>query len=176
MIGMGEIFNDEFKIAISPFGRTTYLMVMYLIYMILSTILLLNLLIAMMNDSYESMLEQQGVTWRVESVQLVVDIEKTVPILSTLLSSIAFRKNPLLILARIAGQCKTASDELYTESNVRLMDEFNVNVEEMWFISLPKERVRETLIDMNETKCCAIQDVKEKLSAIEQSMNSEFVH
>ena len=72
----------------------------------------------------------------------------------------------MLILARIAGQCKTASDELYTESNVRLMDEFNVNVEEMSFISLPKERVRETLIDMNE----------KKLSAIEQSMNSEFVH
>ena len=82
----------------------------------------------------------------------------------------------MLILARIAGQFKTESDESYTECNVRLMDEFNVNVEEMWFISLPKERVRETLIDLNETKCCAIQDVKEKLSAIEQSMNSEFVH
>ena len=62
MIGMREIFNDEFEIAISPFGRTTYLMVIYLIYMILSTILLFNLLIAMLNDSYASILEQQGVT------------------------------------------------------------------------------------------------------------------
>ena len=80
MIGMGELFDDTFASNMNTAGRTvTYLKVFYLLYIILSTIILLNLLIAMMNDSYSNILKEQQVTWRIDSVSLGVDIETSFP-------------------------------------------------------------------------------------------------
>ena len=80
MIGMGELFDDTFATNMAAAGRTvTYVKVFYLLYIILSTIILLNLLIAMMNDSYSNILKEQQVTWRIDSVSLGVDIETSFP-------------------------------------------------------------------------------------------------
>ena len=80
MIGMGELFDDTFATNMAAAGRTvTYVKVFYLLYIILSTIILLNLLIAMMNDSYSNILKEQQVTWRIDSVSLGVNIETSFP-------------------------------------------------------------------------------------------------
>nr|KAG5701548.1 hypothetical protein BaRGS_024798 [Batillaria attramentaria] len=93
MIGMGELFDDNLDTNMSAVNRNTvYLKVVYLIYMVLATILLLNMLIAMMNDSYSAILRQHGVDWRLESVQLGVDIEKAFPWSTSIFSRIKFRK------------------------------------------------------------------------------------
>ena len=77
MIGMDELFDGVFENNMSAVGRTVvYLKVFYLLYIILSTIILLNLLIAMMNDSYSKIQREQQVTWRIDSVSLGVAIEK----------------------------------------------------------------------------------------------------
>lgn len=80
MIGMGELFDDTYETNMVNAGRTTvYSKVLYLIYIILGTIVLLNLLIAMMNDSYSMILRENQVTWRIESVSLGVDLESHFP-------------------------------------------------------------------------------------------------
>ena len=80
MIGMGVLFDDTFASNMNAAGRTvTYLKAFYLLYIILSTIILLNLLIAMMNDSYSNILKEQQVRWRIDSVSLGVDIETSFP-------------------------------------------------------------------------------------------------
>ena len=80
MIGMGELFDGTFETNMATVGRNvTYVKVFYLLYIILSTIILLNLLIAMMNDSYSNILKEQQVTWRIDSVSLGVDLETSFP-------------------------------------------------------------------------------------------------
>ncbi|XP_050404543.2 transient receptor potential cation channel subfamily A member 1 [Patella vulgata] len=89
MLGMDEIFTDEFETNMNAVGYTTvFTKVIYLFYMVLGTIVLLNLLIAMMNDSYSATLTKQKLQWRIESVQLGVNIEKMLPIASRLFSRI----------------------------------------------------------------------------------------
>ena len=88
MIGMGELFDDSLETNMDAVGRSIlYLKIFYLIYIILSTVILLNLLIAMMNDSYSSILQEQKVTWRIESVSLGVAIETSFP-MSRLFSNV----------------------------------------------------------------------------------------
>ncbi|XP_069117888.1 transient receptor potential cation channel subfamily A member 1-like [Argopecten irradians] len=80
MIGMSELFDDSFATGMAGVGRSlTFAKIIYLIYILLSTIVLLNLLIAMMNDSYSDILEHQQVNWRVESIQIAIGVEHLFP-------------------------------------------------------------------------------------------------
>ena len=94
MIGMGELFDDSLETNMATAGRTIlYLKIVYLIYIILGTVILLNLLIAMMNDSYSNILEEQQVTWRTEAVSLGVAIESSIPIIRVF-SKVDFYQGP----------------------------------------------------------------------------------
>ena len=76
MTGRGELFDDDFEENMTDAGRDlTYVKIYYLIYVLLSSIILINLLIAMMNDSYKKILTDQQVMWRIESVKLGVGTE-----------------------------------------------------------------------------------------------------
>ncbi|CAG2228617.1 unnamed protein product [Mytilus edulis] len=80
MIGMAELFDESYKTGMESVGRSTlYSKVLYMFYIVLSTIILLNLLIAMMNDSYSSILAQERVIWRIDAVDIGIKLEKTVP-------------------------------------------------------------------------------------------------
>lgn len=95
MVGMGELFDDNFELGMSTAGRTAWFAkVVYVIYLILATIVLLNMLIAMMNDSYSQTLAVQKYHWRVDSVQIGVGIERLLPWLPKMFSKIQHRKIP----------------------------------------------------------------------------------
>ncbi|RUS84140.1 hypothetical protein EGW08_008114 [Elysia chlorotica] len=81
LIGQDYVFETgDVEAGMSAADRSTlFLKILYVLYMILGTIVLLNLLIAMMNDSYHKTLKKQKVVWRIESVQLGIDIEKIFP-------------------------------------------------------------------------------------------------
>jgi ankyrin repeat protein len=80
MIGMAELFDDTYENGMVSVGRSTsYSKVLYMFYIILSTIILLNLLIAMMNDSYSSILAHERVIWRIDAMDIGINIEKTLP-------------------------------------------------------------------------------------------------
>ena len=97
MIGMGELFDGTVSTNLAVVGRSSlYIKILYIIYMILGTIVLLNLLIAMMNDSYSDILRRRQLAWRIESVQLGVDIEKSNPWCTKLFSSAKIHHGQIL--------------------------------------------------------------------------------
>ena len=80
MLGMAEIFDADFDSGMAAVGRTaTFAKVVYLFYIALSAIILLNLLIAMMNDSYSTILRGQKVAWRMDAILLGIGVEKLMP-------------------------------------------------------------------------------------------------
>ena len=95
MVGMGELFDENFETGMSNVGRTAWFVkVVYVIYLILATIVLLNMLIAMMNDSYSQTLAVQKYHWRVDSIQIGVSIERFLPWLPKFFSKIIYREIP----------------------------------------------------------------------------------
>ncbi len=80
MIGMGEIFGDDFdEVYGGDGGPVWFVKLLYVMYMILGTVILLNLLIAMLSDTYNDIKSKEGTTWRVGSVRLALTIEQTMP-------------------------------------------------------------------------------------------------
>ncbi|XP_033732061.1 uncharacterized protein LOC117321665 [Pecten maximus] len=118
MVGMADIFTDHLDAAMITAGRTTtFLKVMYVVYIVFSTIILLNLLIAMMNDSYSNILNNQQVLWRVDSIKIGINVE-----------------NLLLKFPRYFGKtnirhCVIAAD--YTGS-----------VDERWYLIMTKDEIK----------------------------------
>ncbi|KAK3105702.1 hypothetical protein FSP39_003836 [Pinctada imbricata] len=89
MLGMGELFDDNFSQGMSDAGRdTTFAKVLFVVYVILAAIILLNMLIAMMNDSYRTVSEDQKISWRIDSIQLGVRTERLLPLTRYLFRSL----------------------------------------------------------------------------------------
>ncbi|XP_021362394.1 uncharacterized protein LOC110456149 [Mizuhopecten yessoensis] len=103
MIGMAELFDDSFETGMSGVGRSaTFAKAIYLVYILLSTIVLLNLLIAMMNDSYSDILLHQKVNWRVESIQIAIGVEHLFPWFPSTFGKIKIRKEALHAEGKLA--------------------------------------------------------------------------
>ncbi len=80
MLGMDEIFDESSDESYASVGGSAwYVRIIYLGYMILGTIILLNLLIAMLSDTYNDIKSKEGTTWRVGSVRLALRIERSMP-------------------------------------------------------------------------------------------------
>ncbi|XP_005103404.2 uncharacterized protein LOC101847512 [Aplysia californica] len=80
MLGMTDVLEDGVEDAMSESGQGVfYLEFLYSIYMVIGHIVLLNLLIAMLNDSYSAVREVHQVTWRVEAVQLGMSLANSFP-------------------------------------------------------------------------------------------------
>ena len=89
MLGMGELFDDNFSQGMADVGRTTgFTKVLFVVYIVLASIILLNMLIAMMNESYLTVSEEQKLLWRIESIQLGVRIERLLPLSRHLFKSL----------------------------------------------------------------------------------------
>ena len=90
MTGRGELFNEEFEKKMDDAGRElTYFKLYYIVYIVLSSVILINLLIAMMNNTYKA-LEDDKLTPRLEAIFLGKNMESTIAptYLRKLLSSI----------------------------------------------------------------------------------------
>ena len=71
VFGMEDIFSYEFMSAMHDVNRGTgFIRVFYVVYIMVSTIIIVNLLIAMMNDSYSKILKEKTGTWRIETILL----------------------------------------------------------------------------------------------------------
>ncbi|XP_041371993.1 transient receptor potential cation channel subfamily V member 1-like isoform X1 [Gigantopelta aegis] len=73
MVGMREL-NIE-----SAGKITLYIKIFYIIYIFIGMIVLINFFISMMNDSYSKIFHRQEYAWRVESLELGLEIEKFYP-------------------------------------------------------------------------------------------------
>lgn len=148
--------------------------------MVLGTILLLNLLIAMMNDSYSSILNQHSVTWRIESVQLGVDIEKSFPWSTRMFSRIKFTKNKKNNKPKPYDR-NTKRPSLHPDAlahGIELWSALSTGSAEkyrdVWSISVPEKRVRDINVAREESEREMLRDLQIKMASVEQRMSSDL--
>lgn len=175
MIGRGDLFDNTLSQGFDSVDRnTTYLKVLYLIYIILATILLLNLLIAMMNDSYSAILQRQSVTWRLEAVQLGVDIEKSVPLSSKLFGRLNFQKDLVLDEKVLKPSTSTASSLYASPGKVVEEDRVTSLKNKSWYISIPPSRVREMSSVEDEIERETLRELRSKVVSIEHRLATDL--
>ena len=76
MLGHGEMFDEDFKKDLEVVNRTAaFAEIFYIIYMIISTIILLNLLIAMMNYYYSNFQKEQNEHWDYHIFLVGIDMQ-----------------------------------------------------------------------------------------------------
>lgn len=93
LVGMGELFDGTFEQGMSDVQRNVvFPKVLYIVYVCLSTIILFNFLIAMMNDTYQSILQHHQIRWRLDSVRVGIDMEKIMPSVTNLFSQFTVKK------------------------------------------------------------------------------------
>ena len=83
MLGITDTFSDEF---VASLRKNLLFDLIYSAYIVLSTIILLNLLIAMMNDSYQAIQMHESLSRRIDSMHLGLNIEKFIPYFTKLSS------------------------------------------------------------------------------------------
>lgn len=93
LLGAGDMMvenvEDKYKAAgYSP----VHFKVIYLIYALVTVVVLLNILIAMMNDSYGDIRSKEGQSFRVTSIQSAIEFEKAVPLLPRIFRAIRTKK------------------------------------------------------------------------------------
>ena len=94
MIGMADLFTDSISNGVDKYGRAgAYLRLTYLFYISFTTIILLNVLIAMMTDSYVGVKSREGFTWRVGSVRMAMHMETALPFIPKLFTFLGVRRN-----------------------------------------------------------------------------------
>lgn len=133
MIGMDWLFEGDVQAGLAAAGRSSVpLKVFHILYVILTTIILLNLLIAMMNDSYQNIRVNQTVTWRVDSVRLGLEIETMLPWSSSLFSSIRIKKGDILQPGDgDAGRASPGSDDSGDT------DDAQAPAQDRWYVEIP---------------------------------------
>lgn len=83
MLGITDTFSDELTASL----RNSLLVdLIYSAYIVLGSIILLNLLIAMMNDSYQAIQIHESLSWRLDSMRLGLNVEKFIPYFTKLSS------------------------------------------------------------------------------------------
>ncbi|XP_071103863.1 transient receptor potential cation channel subfamily V member 1-like [Haliotis cracherodii] len=93
MMGMTEMWDGDLENQLEKAGAVpAFSKLLYIGYMVLVTIMLLNLLIAMMNKSYSRFDFEHPVAWRVEAIQMGINIERSLPWLSRILGTRHIRK------------------------------------------------------------------------------------
>jgi len=83
MLGMGDSPIDSSFDATyeASGGDPTFVKWVYILYVAISTIILLSLLIAMMTDTFTDIKSKEATTWQVGSLRLALHIERTMPFL-----------------------------------------------------------------------------------------------
>ena len=77
MVGVGELFDADTDEQFLRAGyNPVYPKILYISYVILSMVIMVNLLIAMVNETYESVKSREGTTWRKSTVMFAVRLER----------------------------------------------------------------------------------------------------
>ncbi len=92
MIGAGDLMVEDIEVKFSKNGyNAAYYKFLYLTYALVTVVVLLNLLIAMMSDSYTEVKEREGTSYRVESIAMAINLENSIPILPKIFTVLGFK-------------------------------------------------------------------------------------
>ncbi|XP_046559859.1 transient receptor potential cation channel subfamily V member 5-like [Haliotis rubra] len=77
MLGGVEMFNDDLEQGLNEnLVLSVFCRLVYIVYIVLSAIILINLLIAMMNTSYSQILKHHSNLWKLEAVKFGIKTER----------------------------------------------------------------------------------------------------
>ena len=86
MLGLGSLFDDSFDGNYQSYGgNPAFVKWLYIFYIIMATVILMSLLVAMMTDTYTDIKAKEGTTWKVGSLRLALQIERSLPCIKQLL-------------------------------------------------------------------------------------------
>jgi Ion transport protein len=86
MVGLGSPLDSNFSSTYAAAGgNPTFVYWIYILYIAIASIIMMNLLVAMMSDTFANIKSNEGTTWQVGSLQLALSIERSLPILQKLL-------------------------------------------------------------------------------------------
>ncbi|KAK3102016.1 hypothetical protein FSP39_008143 [Pinctada imbricata] len=81
MLGMGELFDENFTQEMKAVSKNAGLAkILFIGYIVLATIILLNMLIAKMNDTYSKFSSREKSLWRIDSILMGARIERYLPL------------------------------------------------------------------------------------------------
>ncbi|XP_046335028.2 transient receptor potential cation channel subfamily V member 5-like [Haliotis rufescens] len=77
MLGVVEMFTDDIEHGLNEnLVLSVFCRIVYIVYIVLSSIILINLLIAMMNTSYSQMRQHHSNLWKLEAVKFGIKTER----------------------------------------------------------------------------------------------------
>ncbi|XP_046373129.2 transient receptor potential cation channel subfamily V member 3-like [Haliotis rufescens] len=124
MFGMSELFDDNFENNMKKAGGSLALpIIIFTVYIVLATLILLNILIAMMNTSYSHILTNLKLSRRIETFQRSIQLERTVPFLTKLFNKALIR----------CGKFDNQKKQFVEEKGGRL-----------WYLQFPRRLEKET--------------------------------
>jgi len=86
MLGLGNPLDSNFDSTYSAAGGSpAFVYWVYIIYIAVASIILMNLLVAMMSDTFANIKSNEGTTWKVGSLQLGLRIERSFPVMQKML-------------------------------------------------------------------------------------------
>ncbi|KAK7489491.1 hypothetical protein BaRGS_00019290 [Batillaria attramentaria] len=162
MIGMGNLFDGNLDTMDVPTYKMSYLKVVYVTYRVLATILLLNMVIAMMNDSYSAILHQHVLDWRLDSVKLGCTIEKAIPISTRIFSQIKFMKG---LETRKPGE-KPPEDAPDLPHALCSPD--------IWYIAIPLVRLTDQVVVEDEKDFEVLRTLNRKMGSMEHRFSADL--
>ena len=147
MLGMDEFFHDDFDNDHRQEGRSsTYGKLVYLIYVIFSTIILLNILIAMMSDTYNRITSQEGTTWRISSVRLAVKLEHSLSCIPMLFRSLGIIKSRVEVDEKTGRYTICLTHEEVSDTDEKELDEV---LKLMYKLESSIEKLEASFIDLS---------------------------
>jgi hypothetical protein len=82
MVGLGSpLGNFDDATYRQAGGNPTFVYWVYILYIAIASVIMMNLLVAMMSDTFANIKSNEGTTWKVGSLQLALSIERSLPIL-----------------------------------------------------------------------------------------------
>ena len=96
MLGLDPLFSEDFDQQYSIYGGDLlFIKVVYLLYILFATVILMNLLIAMMTDTYTSIQSNEVSTWKVGSLKLALKLEEVIPVLRKIFNAFCLKRDKL---------------------------------------------------------------------------------
>lgn len=84
MVYIASLFDADFNAAFAGAGKNeyfVYVQVVYIMFIVIANLTFINIMIAMLSDTYGDILSQQGITWRVNSLRHAFGVNRALPFL-----------------------------------------------------------------------------------------------
>ena len=97
MLGLGSLFDNNFdSLYATAGGSPGFVKCIYIFYIIIATVILMSLLVAMMTDTFTDIKAKEGTTWKVGSLRLALQLERSMPFIKQILKAMSIIRDHIV--------------------------------------------------------------------------------